>query len=172
MLSRSSIVVATGIAIGTLGAGQASASMTEEAARQAAESLSAQFNAAYNRHDAAAIAALFSPDGTFLPVKPSPSLGAVITGRPAIERFFSDGFKTFDTQSAKVVEAHPVGDSELFMIEELHLTGRDAQGPLRLDGHVGGLLVRTGGQWQLLMTVANGSASRAPGETGSSGAGR
>jgi ketosteroid isomerase-like protein len=159
------IAMAVAMVLSTPGLSPASAAVTESAARQAAETISTQVEAAYNRHDAAAIGALYTPDGTLLPARPSPSLGAVITGPPAIERFFADAFKTFTAASHKLVEAHPVGESAVFMIAELHLTGQGEQGPLRLDGHFGSVLERSGVTWKIRMTVTNGSAAPAPAQT-------
>jgi len=154
----------------TAGMTQAANTLTQQTAQQAADRVSSRMEAAYNRHDAAAIAALFTPDATFVPARPSPRLGSVITGRQAIEQFFADDFGTFPTVSHKLVEVHPIDESSLFLIGELHLTGQRNNQPLRIDGHFTDVLVRVGDDWQIRVTAT--SAAPGPAATQASGATR
>jgi uncharacterized protein (TIGR02246 family) len=125
-------------------------------ARQAAEVVLAKFDVAFNKQDAAGIAALFVPGGTFVPALPSPTLGAVMSGQQKIEKFFSAAFHTFTTESLKVVKAGPLGDTAVWAVADLHLTGQGQNGPVEIRGHVGTVFVRSGGTWKIQMTIANG----------------
>lgn len=125
-------------------------------ARQTAEAISTKLDAAYNKHDAAGIARLYVMDATFVPARPIPPLGAVITGREGIEKYFTTAFKTFTHETGKIVAAGPLDNDAVWFVRELHLTGRSEGGLRRIDGHVGGVLVESGGSWQIRMTVTNG----------------
>ncbi len=126
-------------------------------ARETAATLLAKLDAAYNAHDAHALASLFAENATFVPANPSPTLGAVIEGRANIEKFFADAFKTFQTSSEKVVAVGAVDDHALWLISDLSLSGRDAHGARAFSGHVGGLVVRErGGDWEIRMATTNG----------------
>lgn len=135
---RSGLVILLTLGLAMPAAARERSTLTREDARQAAESVLAKFDAAYGKHDAAGIAALYMANATFLPARPSPALGSVIPGRPGIEKFFADAFKTFGSQSGNLVDAGPLGNRAVWFVADLHLTGKDGNGPMRLDGHVGG----------------------------------
>ena len=141
-------------------------SPSAQEARQIAESFQAQFEAAYNTNDAAAIAALFTEDGVFVPAKARPPLGAVIKGREGVAAFFKQAFQTFRHDSAKVVEAGALGPSAVWFVAKLHLTGEIEHRPMELDGHATFVVVREAGAWKIKMTSANGGPPHAPGAQG------
>jgi uncharacterized protein (TIGR02246 family) len=59
------------------------------AAEQAIRASAAQFVAAFNKHDAKAVAALWAPDGDYLD-----ETGTLSAGREAIEKYYADYFAT------------------------------------------------------------------------------
>jgi uncharacterized protein (TIGR02246 family) len=130
--------------------------LDESGTRKAVEDVLAKFDAAYDKHDAAAIAALYAETGTQVPARPSPTFGAVVSGRPNIEKFFVNAFHVFGNQSQKLIASGPLGGDAIWYVSELHLTGQGPNGPVRIDGHLGGVLIRNGSGWEIVMTTANG----------------
>jgi uncharacterized protein (TIGR02246 family) len=125
--------------------------------RKSIEAIVAKFDAAYEAHDAAAIAALYADDGIQVPARPSPTLGALISGRTNIQKFFADAFKVFQHQKQEIVASGIVGNSGAWYVSELHLTGSGQNGPAKIDGHLGVTLVRSGSDWKIVLTTANGA---------------
>ena len=118
-----------------------------------------RFDAAYNRHDAAGIAALYTQDGNQLPAHALIDLGPIVSGRANITRFFSNAFHAFSKQSQKVVKAGAIGDGGIWYIGELHLSG---DGGRKMNGVESGILVREGEAWQLRMTTATANLPLKP----------
>jgi len=110
--------------------------------------------------DPVGLAALYTPDGVFLPARPSPTLGAVITSRANVEKFFADAFKTFHHSEQRATEAHALGDGVWF-VGEVHLTGQSEKGPVEINGRLGGVLVRAGGSWEIRMVTVNAAPPEA-----------
>lgn len=150
-------IIAAALTVGIISpaAAEPSSAISRQEARQTAEALIAQLDAAYNRHDAAGIASLFAEDATLVPARPSPTLGAVLSGRLQIEKFFAHAVTMFGQQTETVVDAGPIGDAGIWLVTELHLAGHG-----QLEGHVGGVLVRSGNGWQIRMSTVS---ARPPG---------
>ena len=84
----------------------AAADVTKSELMQAATELGRQYDANYNDKNAAALAALYAPDGVFL----TPS-GSIVRGRDALKAYYASRFAAGTRGHAiKVVEVHVQGD--------------------------------------------------------------
>jgi uncharacterized protein (TIGR02246 family) len=109
---------------------------------KAAEDLGAKWVAAYDAGDAAAIAALFTPDAVFIPAS-----GAVLKGRDAIEKALAGRMKAGWTKETVKVTAWAVGDYALIGSGENE--GKQA------GGKFGETLVHDANGWHFVVLVAN-----------------
>lgn len=111
------------------------------------EQLIADYVEAYNRHDAAALAAFYTADGVFVSVTGTP-----IEGRDAIEKFWAATFQRIGnvTQSAKAFEIHTLGESA-WGIGEYSARRKGQVGPPEIKGHWSAVYVPEGGAWKLRM---------------------
>ena len=96
--------LAIGLTMRTLA--QPNEAAPSEPDRQQLEALSARYAEASNRHDAAAIAALFSEEGAFV----SPE--SILSGRQAIEKLYRDTFNAAAVSDTVIqtTELHVMGD--------------------------------------------------------------
>jgi uncharacterized protein (TIGR02246 family) len=105
-----SVVVLAGLAISfALPTFAQEQSAVDPETRQEIEAVSKQYTEAYNKHDAAAIAALFTPDAVRIGDIPA----NLVVGREAIEKDFAAqefaaGFKPID--SGKLVQVYAIED--------------------------------------------------------------
>jgi uncharacterized protein (TIGR02246 family) len=143
-MKRRLLFALAGLAIGlTMPAlAQLKESAPSEQDRQQIDAQAARYAEAANRHDAAAIAALFTEDGVFV------SPDGILSGRPAIEKLYRDTFN-----------AGPVSDTAI-KNTELHVLGdlAWAVGQWRNNtqqGHWGLVDERRGGAWQIRMLSFN-----------------
>lgn len=111
------------------------------------EQLIADYVQAYNRHDAAALAAFYASDGVFVSVTGTP-----IEGRDAIEKFWQTTFKRIGdvNQSVKVIEIHALGDGA-WGIGEYSAKLKGQVGPPEIKGHWSAVYVPEGGAWKVRM---------------------
>lgn len=116
--------------------------------RQQLDALATRYAEAANRHDAAAIAALFTEDGVFV----SPE--GIVSGRPAIEKLYRDTFNAAAVSGTaiKTTELHVVGDLAWAVGQWRNNTQQ---------GHWGAVEERRGGAWQLRMLTYNVTAPSA-----------
>ncbi len=141
---------------------------SDQNARGTAEAVISKFDAAYNRHDAAAIAALFTNDAVFLPAgRMQAQQGSLVTGRQNIGAFFQGLFANFGNQRERIVEARSIGDAGVWYVSEVELSGQmQLQGqarPVQLQVLAGVVVVRDGGQWRISMATANPTPQERPG---------
>jgi uncharacterized protein (TIGR02246 family) len=118
--------------------------------RPAIEAANKQFMNAFGKGDGAAVAALYTAQGQVLPPN-----GDVITGRPAIQKFWQ-GVMDSGVKGAKLttVEASGTGETA-YEVGRYELSGADGKA---LDG--GKYIVvwkRDGGQWKLHRDIWNSS---------------
>ncbi len=126
------------------------AAKAQDAATKIATDTSAKWVAAYDAGDAAAIAALFSADGTF----DAPS-GAVIKGREAIMKALAGRIKAgWTSETISVREAHAAGDA-IWATGEYSLTGSGEVEGKHASGNFGEVFVRDGDDWRLVLLTAN-----------------
>ena len=132
--------LAIGLAMPTLA--QPNESAPSEQDRQQLDALVTRYADASNRHDAAAIAALFTEDGVFV----SPE--GILSGRQAIEKLYRDTFNatTVSDTVINTTETHARGD----LVCAVGDWGNNTQ-----QGHWGAVEERRGGTWQLRMLTYN-----------------
>jgi uncharacterized protein (TIGR02246 family) len=119
-----------------------------EADRQQLDAVATRYAEGANRHDAAAIAALFTEDGVFV----SPE--RIVVGRPAIETLYRDTFNaaTVSDTAIKTTELHAAGD----LVWAVGQWRNNAQ-----QGYWGAVDERRGGVWQIRMLTYNVTAPAA-----------
>ena len=139
-----SLLALAGLAIGltmpTLA--QPNEAAPSEQDRQQLDALATRYAEAANRHDAAAIAALFTEDGVL--VTPE----GILSGRAAIEKLYRDTFNAAavtDT-AIKTTGLHAVGE----LVWAVGQWRNNTQ-----QGHWGAVDERRGGAWQLRMLTYN-----------------
>ena len=127
---------------------QPNESAPNEQDRQQIEALAARYAEAANRHDAAAIAALFTEQGAIV----SPE--GIHSGRQAIEKFYRDTFNAAAVADTVITttELHAVGD----LVWAVGQWRNNTQ-----QGHWGAVEERRGGAWQLRMLTFNVTPSGA-----------
>lgn len=124
--------------------------VSEQDARQAADSMAKKFETAYNAADAAGIANLFADGGTYL----TPG-GTVLTDRQAMERAVAGRIKAgWTKETVTVTGAHASGDSVWF-IGEYALMGTGLNNGKQIAGHYAEVLTRAGPEWRISMLIGN-----------------
>jgi ketosteroid isomerase-like protein len=123
--------------------------LSEGEARKIAVDMAGKFDAAYNRHDATSVAALYAKSGIFVPAHRPHFLSSFLTGRRGIEKFFASAFNEFSDQETKIDDAGPLGSGEsIWYIAEVHLSGQGQNAPISFDGVEVATLVRNGSDWE------------------------
>ncbi|HXO21710.1 MAG TPA: SgcJ/EcaC family oxidoreductase [Thermoanaerobaculia bacterium] len=113
------------------------------------------FVAAWNRHDAKAMAATFAMDASF--VNP---FGQALKGRPAIETLFvteqAGGMKSSTLAASNATErlVRPDLGIQEWDFEITGIQGAPDAPPSSLKGHVLSILQKKGGNWQVLSALA------------------
>jgi len=108
------------------------------------------FDTAYNKHDAAATAALFAQDAVW--VLPD----AAISGRQAIEKRVADNLKAgFSNEVANVDEVHVIADTA-WVVGHWSATSPGPNNSMQpVQGRWGSVHVREGGDWKIRMSTVN-----------------
>lgn len=115
-----------------------------------ADEMAKKWVTAYNAGDAAAIAAMFTPDGFFN----APS-GTVLKGREAIEKAIAGRIKAgWTKETITVTVANSVGNA-IWSAGDFAITGSGEVEGKQTSGHYGEVLVREGDSWYLVMLTAN-----------------
>jgi ketosteroid isomerase-like protein len=110
--------------------------------RKQIEALSTQFDDAYNKHDAAAVAALYSPDAVELR-----SWRGLLSGQEAIRRTYALDFASSTGKMAtEVVQVSPLGDAFYEIANSNYGEWID---------HSVTIYVRDGDTWKIRMIYAN-----------------
>jgi uncharacterized protein (TIGR02246 family) len=119
-------------------------------ATKTADDFATKWVTAYDAGDAAALAALFTPDGVFN----APS-GAVLKGRDAIEKALAGRIKAgWTKETVSTTDAGTAGTA-VWAAGEYGLVGSGEQAGKQSSGHFGWVLVRDGDAWRAAMLTAN-----------------
>jgi uncharacterized protein (TIGR02246 family) len=119
-------------------------------ASKAGEDLGKKWVAAYDAGDAAAIAALFTPDGVFI----APS-GVVLKGREAIKNALAGRMKAgWTKETVNVTDAGAAGNAA-WAIGDYALIGSGENEGKQLGGKFGETLVHDSDGWHFAMLVGN-----------------
>jgi uncharacterized protein (TIGR02246 family) len=119
-------------------------------AKKTADDFASKWVTAYDAGDAAALAALFTPDGVFN----APS-GAVLKGRDAIEKALAGRIKAGWTKETVTTADAGAAGTAVWAAGEYGLVGSGEQAGKQSGGHFGWVLVRDGDAWRAAMLTAN-----------------
>jgi len=119
-------------------------------AKKTADDFAAKWVSAYDAGDAAALAALFTPDGVFN----APS-GAVVKGRDAIEKALAGRIKAGWTKETVTTTDAGMAGTAVWAAGEYGLVGSGEQAGKQSGGHFGWVLVPDGSAWRAAMLTAN-----------------
>jgi uncharacterized protein (TIGR02246 family) len=115
----------------------------EDACRQIAE-LEKDEEVAFNKNDAAAVAALYTQDAVYV------TEGPVVSGRNAIEKTYTDAFKTDSNLELNIGESRIMGDTAwAWGGWSVISSGKP------LHGNWVTLFVREGGAWKMRVDTYN-----------------
>jgi uncharacterized protein (TIGR02246 family) len=129
---------------------QQGGTVSEQTAREAADSVTRQFVSAYNAGNPSGIAALFAKDTVYL----TPA-GTILTDPQQIEKAIAGRIKAGWTQeTVKVIAAHPAGDA-VWAIGEYAIAGTGANSGKQIGGNYAAVLTREGSQWRFAMLIGN-----------------
>ena len=129
---------------------------------QKLDTMSKKYNEAFNNHDAAAIAAVYTEDAVFVPDK------GPLYGRQAIEQYYKDLFQKvrfLSTVTTYPNSPHPIGTDGNAVWENgewsstLMITGQS--GPVQLKGYWASIKVRDGDTWKIRLTTNTPAATAA-----------
>jgi uncharacterized protein (TIGR02246 family) len=152
---RSSVIVAF-TALGLITS--ASAQQIDQNTQKQIERIAAAYVENWNKHDAAAIAALYTKDGVL--VTPT---GAVRSGSQEIEQATQAVMKIFPQHNGETIEQiSPLGNDADIRIGEFHLSGQGQNGSTKLDGGYTAVDVREGDTWKIRLFTAVPIATLAP----------
>jgi uncharacterized protein (TIGR02246 family) len=124
--------------------------MAQDMAMKVTEDASAKWMAAFNANDARRIAALFTPEGVFLPAS-----AKEFKGREAIEKALAGRMPAGWTKEAgSVHEAHAAGDM-IWATGEYELIGSGEMSGKHFGGLFSEVFVKDGKDWRILLLTAN-----------------
>jgi uncharacterized protein (TIGR02246 family) len=153
------IYIIGAIAALSLATSVASAQEVDQTTKQQIEQNIAAYHDAWNNHNAAAIANLYTNDGILVTDRTS---GAK-KGRKEIEDYYTNLFKRVPHHdSATVDEIFPLGNNATITVGEYHLSGQGESGPIKYDGHFTTVDVLEGGKWKIRMLTAVANPPPAP----------
>ena len=121
----------------------------QDACRQIVD-ISNQYNAAFNSHDVAAITGLFTTDAVDV------GENVMLSGRAALEKFYTDGFKAgWATHSSGPNQVHVMGDSG-WAVGSWSATPPGAKdASQKAAGTWGDVVVLQNGTWKIRMLTWN-----------------
>jgi uncharacterized protein (TIGR02246 family) len=114
--------------------------------RQQIEAVRMKFDEALKKHDAAALAALFTQDAVL--VWEGYSGGAAASGQQAIEKRWAVELASSPTSASKLVQVHAIGN-DICTIEEYSTSSMGHK------GYVVTIYVRDADTWKISMAYAN-----------------
>ncbi len=124
--------------------------VSEQAARDAADTVARRFESAYNGGNPADVAELFAKDGGYL----APG-GTILTNRRSIEQAIAGRMKAGWTKAAVTVfNAHPAGDA-VWAIGEYTTAGSGQNSGKEIGGYYAEVLTREGPEWRLSLLIGN-----------------
>lgn len=120
-----------------------------DACRQLAD-FAAGWDAAFNKHDAVALAALYTPDAIIV------SEEAIVHGREAIEKMWTDAFYAGWSSILNTVDQAQVVGDMAWWVGDWSATGPGPNHSTQpFQGKWGEVLVRDGGAWKIRMNTSN-----------------
>lgn len=139
-------IIAIGLATST------PAQQVDQSTKQQIEQSIAAYHDAWNKQDAAGIAALDTSDGVFV----GSDVKAVTNGTQEIVSHYQDVFKRGITHhgSATLDQIMPLGNNAVMVVGEYHLSGQGQSGPIKADGHYTAVDVLEGGAWKIRLLTA------------------
>jgi uncharacterized protein (TIGR02246 family) len=150
---RKCILLVAGLTLAILGAGFMTAQdktgkgPNREADKQAIEKLAKDFIQAFNKRDAAGIAAHWTAEGEFIR-----NDGQPIRGKSEIEKGYADFFKTVKNKSQVEIQFDGINfPSADTAYSEVTLRLKNEEGEVVASSWRNTLLVREGGQWKVAM---------------------
>jgi len=135
-------ILSIALASSTIFLSPAAAVAADTTVKQEVEKLAAAYADNFNKHDAAAIAALYANGGIFI----NP------TGQHTdIEKFVEGGFKAgFDHQEVTVNDVWPLGPDTALAMGEFRITGKNQSGaPIENAGLWTATDIRENGHWKI-----------------------
>ena len=146
---RSAWIISPIIAIGL--ATSAPAQGVDQNAKQQIDQIIAAYHDAWNSHNAAGVAALYTKDAILVTQAPQ----IVKHGQQDIEKNYEGAFATLPHHdSATADEIIPLGSGEFMSVGAYHLTGSGDNGPTKLDGHWTAVYVPEAGKLKIRMLTA------------------
>jgi uncharacterized protein (TIGR02246 family) len=129
-------------------AASASAQKSEEHLRQQIEGLTAAYQDAENKEDAAAIPGLFAKDGEFVNAFSQP---LVKSGPQAIQKYYEDAFKSLKNRhiEIKLDQLSPLGSDVALGVGNFQMTGDGQHGGVKVDGNWTTVYVNGAGTWKI-----------------------
>src|SRR5215472_53062 len=110
--------------------------------KQQIEKIIAAYREAWNSHNAAGIAALYTKDGILVTQSPQ----VVKNGTQEIEQSYEATFKAGTVNdSATADQIVPLGTDAVMSVGQYHLTAKGQDGPTKIDGHWTAVYVNDGG---------------------------
>ena len=148
---RSVWIISPIIAIGLVTSAPAQ-QQVDQNTRQQIEQIIAAYHDAWNKQDAAGVAALYTSDGVFV----GSDVKAVSNGPAEIAEHYKDVFKRGTTHhdSATIDQMMPLGNNAVMLVGEYHLSGQGQSGPIKADGHYTAVDVLEGGAWKIRLLTA------------------
>jgi uncharacterized protein (TIGR02246 family) len=145
----SAFILTTAMAFGAAVPRYSAAQQTsDQAARQAADSVVQAHNKAFQAKDAAAAAALYSED--VIEVTPDGPL----VGRGALEKNFAELLKIFTPEPAKLDQVVMIGDAMRLRTGTWEGVIQSPNGPVPVKGYWATTDVREGNSWKIRMETA------------------
>ena len=124
-----------------------SAQGVDQDAKQQIEQIIAAYHDAWNKHDAAGIAALYTKDGIIVSQAPVPHI--VKHGQEDIVKNYEAAFPNVPHHdSATADEIIPLGSGQFMSVGEFHLVNSDNK---KVDGHWTAVYVPEGGKLKIRM---------------------
>jgi uncharacterized protein (TIGR02246 family) len=122
--------------------------------KQQIEKIIAAYHEAWNNHNAAGIAALYTKDGIVVTAG-SYYPKVVKNGTQEIEQNYEGLFKTGTVHdSATADQILPLGNSEVMTVGQYHLTRQGQSGPTKLDGYWTAVYVNDRGTLKIRLLTA------------------
>jgi uncharacterized protein (TIGR02246 family) len=120
-------------------------------AKQQIDEIIAAYHDAWNNHNGAGIAALYTKDGIIVSQAPK----VVKNGQKEIEENYNKAFATFPHHdSATADQIIPLGPDSVMSVGEYHLTRQDQRGPTKVDGHWTAVYVPEGSKLKIKLLTA------------------
>jgi uncharacterized protein (TIGR02246 family) len=114
------------------------------------DALSMKEGEAFNKNDAAALAALFTEDAVLVTPK------GLFSGRQAIEKSYADDFQRWHPTNniGQLDQLNAIGN-EAWGVWEWWCTFQSKSGPVQATGYWSAIYVRVGDDWKIRMLCSN-----------------